>query len=85
MHFLSDVWVTCDQCQGKRYNRETLSVEYKGHTIADVLNLEIEQACQLFKAQHKILRILQTMRDVGLGYMKLGQAEILCQEGKHNG
>jgi len=74
MHFLSDVWVTCDQCQGKRYNRETLSVEYKGHTIADVLNLEIEQACQLFKAQHKILRILQTMRDVGLGYMKLGQA-----------
>ena len=74
MHFLSDVWVTCDQCQGKRYNRETLSVEYKGHTIADVLNLEIEQACQLFAAQHKILRILQTLRDVGLGYMKLGQA-----------
>jgi excinuclease ABC subunit A len=74
MHFLSDVWVTCDQCQGKRYNRETLSVEYKGHTIADVLNLEIEQACQLFAVQHKILRILQTMKDVGLGYMKLGQA-----------
>ena len=74
MHFLSDVWVTCDQCLGKRYNRETLSIEYKGHTIADVLNLEIEKACQLFAAQHKILRILQTMRDVGLGYMKLGQA-----------
>ena len=74
MHFLSDVWVTCDQCQGKRFNRETLAVEFKGRNIADVLDLEISQACELFSAHQKILRTLETMRDVGLGYMKLGQA-----------
>ncbi len=74
MHFLSDVWVTCDQCKGQRYNRETLSVKYKGHTIADVLSLEISKAVELFEAQPRIVRILKTLRDVGLGYMKLGQA-----------
>jgi excinuclease ABC subunit A len=74
MHFLSDVWVTCDQCQGQRYNRETLSVTFKGKTIADVLQMEIGEACELFAAHPKILRTLETMRDVGLGYMKLGQA-----------
>ncbi|HIL87287.1 MAG TPA: excinuclease ABC subunit A, partial [Deltaproteobacteria bacterium] len=74
MHFLSDVWIPCDACKGKRYNRETLAVTYRGHTIADVLGLEITQALELFEAQPRIRRILQTLQDVGLGYMKLGQA-----------
>ena len=74
MHFLSDVWVKCDQCKGKRYNRETLAVKYKGHTIADVLEMEISKAVEVFVAQPRIKRILKTLEDVGLGYMKLGQA-----------
>ncbi|GIT08680.1 MAG: hypothetical protein CM1200mP30_23100 [Pseudomonadota bacterium] len=74
MHFLSDVWVTCDQCKGKRYNRETLAVSYKGFTIADVLEMEISQAVEVFSSQPRIKRILKTMEEVGLGYMKLGQA-----------
>jgi len=74
MHFLSDVWIPCDACKGRRYNRETLAVTYRGHTIADVLGLEITQALELFEAQPRIRRILQTLQDVGLGYMKLGQA-----------
>ena len=74
MHFLSDVWIPCDACKGKRYNRETLTVTYRGQTIADVLGLEITQALELFEAQPRIRRILQTLQDVGLGYMKLGQA-----------
>ena len=74
MHFLSDVWIPCDACKGKRYNRETLAVTYRGQTIADVLGLEISQALELFEAQPRIHRILQTLQDVGLGYMKLGQA-----------
>ncbi|HBL56540.1 MAG TPA: excinuclease ABC subunit A, partial [Deltaproteobacteria bacterium] len=74
MHFLSDVWVKCDQCKGKRYNRETLSVKYKGYTIADVLEMEISKAVEVFVAQPRIKRILKTMEEVGLGYMKLGQA-----------
>lgn len=74
MHFLSDVWIDCDECKGQRYNRETLSVTFRGHTIADVLNLEINQAVELFENQPRILRICKTLQDVGLGYMKLGQA-----------
>ncbi|MGK5093202.1 excinuclease ABC subunit UvrA [Deltaproteobacteria bacterium TL4] len=73
MHFLSDVWVHCDECKGQRYNRETLSVTFRGHTIADVLNLEINQAVELFENQPRILRICKTLQEVGLGYMKLGQ------------
>ena len=73
MHFLSDVWVTCDQCKGRRYNRETLAVTFRGQTIADVLDMEITKAVELFESQPKILRILQTLEEVGLGYMKLGQ------------
>ncbi|SVC67166.1 uncharacterized protein METZ01_LOCUS320020, partial [marine metagenome] len=73
MHFLSDVWVKCDQCKGKRYNRETLAVTFRGHTISDVLELEIVKAVELFESQPKILRILVTLNEVGLGYMKLGQ------------
>ena len=74
MHFLSDVWVKCDQCRGKRYNRETLAITYKGHTIADVLDMEISTAVEVFEAQPRIKRILKTLEEVGLGYMKLGQA-----------
>ena len=74
MHFLSDVWVKCDQCRGKRYNRETLAITYKGHTIADVLDMEISKAVEVFEAQPRIKRILKTLEEVGLGYMKLGQA-----------
>ncbi|MGA1597902.1 MAG: excinuclease ABC subunit UvrA [bacterium] len=74
MHFLSDVWIPCDVCKGKRYNRETLAVTYRGKTIADVLEMEISEALELFSARPRIRRILQTLVDVGLGYMRLGQA-----------
>ena len=74
MHFLSDVWIPCDACKGKRFNRETLAVTYRGKTIADVLEMEIVDALALFDAQPKIKRILNTLVEVGLGYMQLGQA-----------
>ena len=74
MHFLSDVWIDCDECKGKRYNRETLRVTFRGHSIADVLNLEIDRAVELFKHQPRILRICKTLQEVGLGYIKLGQS-----------
>ena len=73
MHFLSDVWIPCDECKGQRYNRETLKVAFQGHTMADVLNLEVSQAVALFQNQPKILKICKTLQDVGLGYIKLGQ------------
>ena len=74
MHFLPDIWVECDTCHGKRYNPETLSVEYHGRNIADVLELPCEDALQLFDQIPKIRRILNTLCDVGLGYLQLGQA-----------
>ncbi|MEM8882920.1 MAG: excinuclease ABC subunit UvrA, partial [Planctomycetota bacterium] len=73
MHFLADVWVPCDECGGKRYNRETLQVRYKGHTIADVLDMEVREARALFSEIPQIERILGTLDDVGLGYISLGQ------------
>ncbi len=73
MDFLADVWVTCPVCAGKRYNRETLAVKFKDHSIADVLNLDISQALKLFKNIPKIADTLQTLVDVGLEYLKLGQ------------
>lgn len=73
MHFLPDVYVPCEVCKGKRYNRETLEVKYKGKSIADVLDMTIEDACQFFENIPRIARKLQTLVDVGLGYMKLGQ------------
>lgn len=73
MHFLPDVYVPCEVCKGKRYNRETLEVKYKGMNIADVLDMTIEDGCEFFKNIPKIQRKLQTILDVGLGYMKLGQ------------
>ena len=73
MDFLADIWVTCAVCQGHRYNRETLSVKFKGHSIADVLELDIAEALRLFENIPKIAGKLQTLVDVGLEYLKLGQ------------
>lgn len=73
MHFLPDVYVPCEVCKGKRYNRETLEVKYKGKSIADVLNMTVSQATEFFKHIPKIYRRLQTIRDVGLDYIRLGQ------------
>jgi len=73
MHFLPDVYVPCEQCQGKRYNKETLEVRFKGRTIADVLDMPVEQALEFFVHIPKVHRRLQTLSDVGLGYLRLGQ------------
>src|SRR5947209_10554772 len=73
MHFLPDVYVPCEQCHGKRYNRETLEVRCKGKTIADVLEMPIEEALEFFAHIPKIRRRVQALVDVGLGYMRLGQ------------
>jgi excinuclease ABC subunit A len=73
MHFLPDVYVPCEQCHGKRYNRETLEVRFKGKTIADVLEMPIEEALEFFVHIPKIRRRVETLNDVGLGYMRLGQ------------
>ncbi len=74
MHFLPDVWVACEECQGRRYTAETLEVEYRGHTIADVLDMTVEQAAEVFAAFPAITRRLQVLCDVGVGYLPLGQA-----------
>jgi excinuclease ABC subunit A len=73
MHFLPDVYVTCEQCKGARYNRETLAVKYKGRNIADVLAMSVEEGLEFFRNIPVIARHLQTLSDVGLGYIKLGQ------------
>jgi len=73
MHFLPDVYVPCEVCKGKRYNRETLEVKYKGKAISEVLDMTIEGGCEFFKNIPRIHRKIQTLMDVGLGYMKLGQ------------
>jgi len=73
MHFLPDVYVSCDECKGSRYNRETLEVKYKGQSIADILSMTVSEAVEFFQHIPKISRKLETMNDVGLGYIKLGQ------------
>ena len=73
MHFLPDVYVPCEQCHGKRYNRETLDIRFKGKTISDVLEMSVEEALEFFKNIPKIKRRLQTLHDVGLDYIRLGQ------------
>ena len=73
MHFLPDVYVPCEVCKGKRYNRDTLDILFKGKNIADVLNMPIEEALGFFENQPPIARHLQTLVDVGLGYVRLGQ------------
>ena len=73
MHFLPDVYVECDQCKGKRYNRETLEIKYKGRSIADILNMTVDEAYKLFKAVPSIRDKMETLQRVGLGYIKVGQ------------
>ena len=82
MHFLPDVFVTCEVCSGRRYNRETLEVQYRGHSIADLLDLSILEARQLLEAFPKICRKLDTLLDVGLGYIALGQAATTLSGGE---
>ncbi|MGN6480738.1 excinuclease ABC subunit UvrA, partial [Luteibacter sp.] len=82
MHFLPDVYVPCDVCHGKRYNRETLEVLYKGHTIADVLDMTVEDAFKLFENVPVIARKLETLRAVGLDYIKLGQSATTLSGGE---
>ena len=73
MHFLPDVYVTCDVCKGKRYNRETLEVQFKGKSIADVLDMTVEEGCEFFKAIPAVYSKLETLKRVGLSYIKIGQ------------
>ncbi|MDE2356062.1 MAG: ATP-binding cassette domain-containing protein, partial [Alphaproteobacteria bacterium] len=73
MHFLPDVYVTCDVCHGRRYNRETLEILFRGHSIADVLDMTVEEAAELFRAVPAIRDKMETLKRVGLGYVKVGQ------------
>jgi len=82
MHFLSDVWVTCDVCKGQRFNRETLQIRYKGKNIADTLDMDVNEALEHFANIPKIERKLQTLADVGLGYVKLGQSATTLSGGE---
>ena len=82
MHFLPDVYVPCDVCKGKRYNKETLEVRYKGKNIYEVLDMTVDEACEFFSNVPKIARRLETMREVGLGYVKLGQSSTTLSGGE---
>ena len=82
MNFLPDIQVPCEECHGKRYNRETLEVRYKGKSIADVLDMTINQACEFFANVPDILRKIQSLKDVGLGYVKLGQSSTTLSGGE---
>ena len=82
MNFLPDVYVECESCQGKRFNRETLEIRYKGKSIADVLQMTINQACDFFEHIPKIYRKLKTLQDVGLGYIALGQSSTTLSGGE---
>jgi excinuclease ABC subunit A len=82
MHFLPDVYVTCDVCHGARYNRETLEVKFKGHSIADVLDMNVEEAAELFKAVPAIREKMRMLQEVGLGYIKVGQSATTLSGGE---
>jgi len=82
MHFMADIYVTCDVCKGKRYNQETLSVRYKGKNIAEVLDMDIQEAFEFFDAIPSIKQKLQTLHEVGLDYIKLGQSSTTLSGGE---
>ena len=82
MHFLPDVYVTCEQCKGRRYNRETLEIKYRGKSIADVLDLTVDQALPLLENFPAIANKLRTLQDVGLGYIELGQSATTLSGGE---
>ena len=82
MHFLSDVYVPCEVCKGKRYNRDTLDVKYKGKNIYDVLEMSVDEALEFFANHPKVVRKLKTLQDVGLGYIKLGQSSTTLSGGE---
>ncbi len=82
MHFLPDVYVECEQCKGSRYNRETLEILYKGKSIADVLNMTVEESLEFFDSFPKVVQMLRTLRDVGLGYVHLGQSSTTLSGGE---
>jgi excinuclease ABC subunit A len=82
MHFISDVWVTCEPCRGRRFEATTLDVRWKGLSVADVLDLRVDEACELFAAQRRVLRGLQSLADVGLGYLRLGQSATTLSGGE---
>jgi excinuclease ABC subunit A len=82
MHFLPDVWIKCKACEGRRFNRQTLGITYKGKNIADVLDMDVQEALDFFENYPEIRRILQTLQDVGLDYMKLGQSALTLSGGE---
>ena len=82
MHFLPEVYVTCDTCHGKRYNRETLEVKYKGKSISDVLEMTVDEGCEFFANLPKLYRRLKTLQDVGLGYIKIGKSSTTLSGGE---
>jgi len=82
MHFLPDVYVPCEQCGGRRYNKETLDIQYGGRSIADVLALTVDDACEIFAPIPRLSRILNTLVDVGLGYLQLGQSATTLSGGE---
>jgi excinuclease ABC subunit A len=82
MHFLPNVYVTCEECKGRRYNRETLEIRYRGKSVADVLDLAVEQALQLLENFPPIANKLRTLQEVGLGYIKLGQSATTLSGGE---
>jgi excinuclease ABC subunit A len=82
MHFMPDVWIVCSECRGQRFNQETLEITYNDKTIADVLDMDVQEALAFFNGQKKIVPILQTLRDVGLDYIKLGQSAVTLSGGE---
>ena len=82
MHFLPDVYVTCDVCHGKRYNRDTLEVKYKGKNIFDVLDMTVEEGLEFFQGIPRIKNKLQVLYDVGLGYIRIGQSSTTLSGGE---
>ncbi len=82
MHFMSDIWVECENCKGQRYKEEVLKVKYNNKNIADILNMDIDEANNFFKGYQKITGILQTLCDVGLGYLKMGQSALTLSGGE---